>query len=114
MESALHLFQYPLKRKECANEHKIKKCFFKTENREVKLELEINTDSPNFDTRRAHTIADEIDGERNSSKNTVYFENEIVDRVYLESTKAADRSSRYAIAAYNGKEIHLTTLKGNY
>lgn len=114
MENCLYLFQYPLKRKECLNEHKIKKCFFKPHNEEVKLELGINTDSPNFDSGRAEIIAHEVDGDKDSSnkKESRYFENEIVDRVFLQSTKVSDKPNRYAVATYNGKEIHLSALKG--
>lgn len=84
-------------------------------NEEVKLELGINTESPNFDTGKAEIIAQEVDGDKESSnKNPTYFENEIVDKVFLQSTKASDKPNRYAVATYNGKEIHLTALKGNY
>lgn len=115
MENSIHLFQYPLKHKECANEHKIKKCYYKPQNEEVKLELGINVDSPNFDSGRAEIIAHEVDGDNETSnKEPRYFENELVDRVFLQSTKAADNPNRYAVATYNGKEIHLTALKGKY
>lgn len=113
LENSLYLFQYPLKRKECSNEHKINKCFFKPKNEEVKLELAINVESPNFDTGKAEIIAHEVDGEKESSnKDSTFFENEIVDKVFLQSTIASDKPNRYAVATYNGKEIHLTALKG--
>lgn len=95
------------------NEHSIKKCFFKPHNEEVKLELNINVNSPNFDSGRAEIIAHEVDGDKESSKkDSIFFENDIVDRVFLQSIKAADNPNRYAVATYNGKEIHLTALKG--
>lgn len=103
-----------MKRKSCINEHSIKKCFFKQHNEEVKLELGINVDSPNYDSGRAEIIAQEVDGDRETAKkDSRYFENEIVDKVILQSLKAADQPNRYAVATYNGKEIHLTALKGN-
>lgn len=103
-----------MRRKECLNEHKIKKCFFKPHNEEVKLELGINVESPNFDSGRAEIIAHEVDGNKEpSNKDSTYFENDIVDKVFLHSTKAADKPNRYAVATYNGKEIHLSALKGN-
>ncbi|KAJ8929805.1 hypothetical protein NQ314_017402 [Rhamnusium bicolor] len=113
IEDILHLFQYPLKRKQCTNEHNIKKCFYKPENQEVKLELAINVESPNFDAGRAEIIAHEVDGDTDSSKKDkqVFFEREIVDRVFLQSSKTIKDANRYAVATYNGSEIHLTALK---
>ncbi|KAG5878014.1 hypothetical protein JTB14_025469 [Gonioctena quinquepunctata] len=111
LENTLQLFQYPLKRKRCTNEHNIKKCFFKPQNQEVKLELGINVDSPNFDSGKAELIAQEVDGESDNSK-TAYFENEMVDKVFLQSTKTVRDANKYAAAIYNGKEIHVTSLKG--
>lgn len=79
----------------------------------MKLELAINVDSPNFDTGKAEIIAHEVDGDKESSnKDSTFFENDIVDKVFLQSTKASDKPNRYAVAAYNGKEIHLTPLNG--
>ncbi|KAJ8957437.1 hypothetical protein NQ318_004917 [Aromia moschata] len=110
LENILHLFQYPLRQKDCANEHNIKKCFYKPQSEEVKLELAINVESPNFDVGRAEIIAHEVDGEIDD----VFFENAIVDKVFLQSTKVVKEPNKYAIAAYNGKEIHLTALKGMF
>ncbi|CAH1109394.1 unnamed protein product [Psylliodes chrysocephalus] len=111
LENNLFLFQYPLKHKTCTNEHRIKKCFYKPENEQVKLELGIDVDSPNFDTRRAEIIAQEVDKEPEKN-NTKYFENEIVDKVLLHSNKTVRDANKYAVALYNGKEIHLTALTG--
>ncbi|CAG9857067.1 unnamed protein product [Phyllotreta striolata] len=113
LEENLFLFQYPLKHKQCANEHRINKCFFKPANKEVKLELSIDTDSPNFDTGRAEIIAHEVDKDTEKSKDAgKYFENEIVDKVLLQSSNSIKNPDKYAVAVYNGKEIHLTSLKG--
>lgn len=112
----LYLFQYPLLRKNNSNELAIKKCHFKPINQELKLEMGINIESPNFDTARAEIIAHEVDGASTSSgkKDTkqVYFNNEIVDKVFLDSSKPTKQPQKYAIAAFNGREIHLNPLKG--
>ncbi|CAG9812467.1 unnamed protein product, partial [Phaedon cochleariae] len=112
LEKSLHLFQFPLKRKKCKNEQNIKKCFFKPQNQEVKLEMGINMDSPNFDSGRAKNIALDVDGEEDSSKNQRYFTNQIVDKVFLQSSVAVKDPNKYAAAVFNGKEIHLTSLNG--
>lgn len=80
----------------------------------MQLELNINKESPNFDTVRAEVMAHEIDDVKEGIKKTsTYFNNEIVDKVFLESAVATREANKYAVATFNGKEIHLTSLKGN-
>ncbi|XP_050511536.1 DNA-directed RNA polymerase III subunit RPC5 [Diabrotica virgifera virgifera] len=113
LEDNLYLFQYPLNHSITTNQHKIKSCFFKPKNQEVKLELGIDTRSPNFDTGRAEIIAHEVDKESDKTKkNPKFFENEVVDKVFLQSSKTVQDANRYAVAVYNGKEVHLTSLSG--
>ncbi|CAG9770968.1 unnamed protein product [Ceutorhynchus assimilis] len=117
LEEMLYLFQFPFKRKNCTDEEVIKKCKFKPENQEVMLEMAINTESPNFDSGRAELIAHEIDGDINSKTRkdkNIYFENEIVDKVFLKSSQCVKDGDNYAVAAFNGKEIHLTSIKEIY
>uniref|UniRef100_A0A6P7GCB8 DNA-directed RNA polymerase III subunit RPC5 n=1 Tax=Diabrotica virgifera virgifera TaxID=50390 RepID=A0A6P7GCB8_DIAVI len=115
LEDNLYLFQYPLNHSITTNQHKIKSCFFKPKNQEVKLELGIDTRSPNFDTGRAEIIAHEVDKESDKTKkNPKFFENEVVDKVFLQSSKTVQDANRYAVAVYNGKEVHLTSLSGSF
>lgn len=57
-------------------------------------------------------IAHEIDGDLSAKKpnKKVYFENETADTVYMKSSRGVKEGENYAIAAYNGSEIHLTSL----
>lgn len=65
-------------------------------------------------TGRAELIAHEIDGESSTnSQKKMYFENNIVDKVFLKSNRCLREEANYAVAAYNGREIHLTGVKGN-
>ncbi|CAH0563680.1 unnamed protein product [Brassicogethes aeneus] len=116
LEDSLYLFQYPLKRKLDPTEMNVQKCFFKPVNDEVKLEIGLNINSPNFDTGKAEIIAHEVDGplHKKQKDKQIYFENEMVDKVFLQSSTSVQNCKKYAVAAYNGKEIHLTTLKGIY
>ncbi|XP_060522207.1 DNA-directed RNA polymerase III subunit RPC5 [Cylas formicarius] len=109
LENSLYLFQYPLERKHSPNERRIRKCLYKPTNREIMLEMQIDTDSPNFDSGRAELIAYEVDGDA-KKKDSVVFENEIVDKIFLKSSSVVREPKNYAVAAYNGKEIHLTAL----
>lgn len=55
-----------------------------------------------------------MDGDIDNTKKDKqpFFENEIVDRVFLQSSRAVTDANKYAVATYNGSEIHLTALKG--
>ncbi|KAL3272754.1 hypothetical protein HHI36_014215 [Cryptolaemus montrouzieri] len=114
LQENLYLFQYPLRAATDKNECNIKKAFFKPQNQEMKLELGIDIECSNFDSGRAEIIAHEVDGppEKRKPGAEVFFENEIVDKVLLSSTRAVREPEKYAVAAFNGKELHLTTLKG--
>ncbi|XP_974028.2 DNA-directed RNA polymerase III subunit RPC5 [Tribolium castaneum] len=112
LQNSLYLLRYPLLSKKCTNELTIKRGFFKPSNQEVELEMAIDVASSNFDSDRAELIAQEIDGapeERKTSK--IHFENDLVDKVSLKSSKAVKEPSKYAALAYTGREIHLTTLR---
>lgn len=107
----MHIFQFPLKRKLDGLDLNIKRCFYKPVNEEVKLEIGLDTNSPNFDVGKAEIIAHESDGGKGKEK-PMYFENEIVDKVFLQSSKCIRNPEKYAVAAYNGKEIHISSIKG--
>ncbi|CAH1987468.1 unnamed protein product [Acanthoscelides obtectus] len=110
LENYLHLFQFPLQRQDSKDEQVIRKCFVKPQNEEIQLELAINTDSPNFDVDRAEFI---LKGTfQDTSDKDEHFKNKIIDRVLLQSQKTIKEANKYAVATYNGKEIHLTALKG--
>lgn len=94
----------------------IKNCFFKPQNQEVKLTVDINMQSANFDVSKAEAIAADIDGTAETRKNEkeVTFENGIVDKVLFKSSKVVDDVGKYAVGIFNGRELHLTALKGRY
>ncbi|KAK9885386.1 hypothetical protein WA026_010883 [Henosepilachna vigintioctopunctata] len=114
LQENVYLFQYPLEPQRNLNAFNIKKAFFKPENQEMKLEQCINIESRSFDGGRAEIIAHEVDGpsEKRKPGAEVFFENEIVDKMLLSSTKGVKEPEKYAVAAFTGKELHLTTLRG--
>lgn len=79
----------------------------------MKLEVGIDMRSNNIDENRAQTIAKEIDNVTKSKEKDVVFENDIVDKVEYVSTKVLRDCSDYAVGAFNGREMHITSLKGN-
>ena len=80
---------------------------------EVKLEMDINSQSPNFDPVKAKDIAAEVDGMSDKRDDAnVMFESGIMDKITLLSSKAVANPKKYAVGYYNGRELHLTPLKG--
>lgn len=69
--------------------------------------------SSNFDADRAEMIAKEVNSAASAKKEDKVFEDGIVNKVMFNSTKALPDADQYAVAIYNGKEFHLTPLKGN-
>lgn len=69
--------------------------------------------SSNFDADRAEMIAKEVNGAAGAKKEDKVFEDGIVNKVTFDSSKAVPDADQYAVAIYNGKEFHLTPLKGN-
>ncbi|GJQ72361.1 hypothetical protein Trydic_g3446 [Trypoxylus dichotomus] len=114
LDEELYIFQYPLQPKFLKNENDVKKAFFKPENQEVKLEVELNVESPNFDTVKAEDIARDVDSSKDTQKGEkeVFFENDIMDKIVLKSCNAVKDPKKYAVGLYNGKELHLTPIKG--
>lgn len=87
----------------------------KPQNELVKLEVAIDVSASNFDEERAESIAREVNAaaKNNKEKETeTVFENDIVDRVDMVSVKVL-REHECVVGAFNGKEMHLTSVKGN-
>lgn len=114
LEENLYVFQYPLQPRFIKQNTNIRKAFFKPENQEVKLDVELNVESPNFDAIKAEDIARDVDSNKDNRKGEkeTIFENDIMDKIILQSCKGVRDPSKYAIGSFNGKELHLTPLKG--
>lgn len=91
----------------------IRKCFIKPLNEIVKHDAGIEMNSINIDENRAERIAREVDAAARSKEKETVFENDIMDKVEYLSTKALKNSGDYAVGAFNGKEMHITSVKGN-
>lgn len=91
----------------------IKRVFVKPNSMEVKLEMDINSESPSFDPVKAKDIAADVDGMSDKREDAnIVFENGMVDKIDLYSKKVVSNSKKYAIGYYNGRELHFTSLKG--
>ncbi|KAK4874932.1 hypothetical protein RN001_014292 [Aquatica leii] len=114
LESQLYLFQYPLRPRTANTPLNVKRCFVKPRNQAVKLEVQLNTRSANFNINKAEDIALRVDGppEYRKKDKEIYFKNNLVDKIEYTSSKVVDNADTYAIGVYNGQEYHITPLKG--
>lgn len=112
LENNLYLFQYPLRPKSSKQKINVRKAFFKPKNQEVKIEMALNPTSRNFDLLKAEELAKEVDGPVGQRKTDAVFENDIVDKIILSSTKAVTDPAKYCVGVYNGSEFHITPLSG--
>ncbi|KAF5282469.1 hypothetical protein FQR65_LT14277 [Abscondita terminalis] len=114
LEDQLYLFQYPLRPRSSETPLNVKRCFVKPQNQAVKLEVQLNTHSANFDTNKAEDIALRVDGppEHRKKDKEVYFKKNYLDKVEYVSSKIVDNADTYALGVYNGQEYHITPLKG--
>lgn len=78
----------------------------------MKIEVRIDTVSSNFDEDKAESVAREVDAVAKNKEKESVFKNDIVDKVEVSSAKVV-KSYEYAVGAFNGKEMHVTSVKGN-
>lgn len=114
LEDNLYIFQYPLRPRDSRNEMNIRKCFVKPQNQQVKLEVGIDLDSSNVDDIRAQAIAKEVNSAAKNKEKETVFENGIMDKVTHVSSRILKDCSGIAVGAFNGRELHVTSLKGSF
>lgn len=117
----LFLFQYPIRKSSIGYDsaNVIQSCI-KPIHQEVKLELELDTSNPNYDTSKGEQIALNVDGmskaplkqDNRKQEDPKYFQGTMMDKQILQSTRAVIGCSQYAIAVVNDKELHATPLQG--
>ncbi|XP_069692182.1 DNA-directed RNA polymerase III subunit RPC5 [Periplaneta americana] len=110
----LFLFQFPVRPSHVSyDDTKVIQSCIKPQHQEVKLELELDTQSSNYDTGRGEQIAWNVDGKKEDRKaEDKFFKNDIMDKQLLQSTRALADTNNYAVAVYHDNELHITPLRG--
>lgn len=119
LSQKLFLFQYPVR--PCTmpyNSSSVVSAKFKPTQKQIEMELALDTSSKNFNRSKAEQIAVNIDGK--SSKKLAVEDNEaeikypsgMMDRQILTSSKALDNSNRYAVGILSDQELHITPVEG--
>lgn len=112
----MYIFQYPNRPSGC-KPLPVKKCFVKPKSRQAKLDIELNPSSSSFNTAKAEDIAVAVDGVinlmvRSDDDKDVFFESGLMDKVTYTSSQVIENTDSFAVGAYNGKEYHISPLKG--
>ncbi|PNF16672.1 hypothetical protein B7P43_G05410 [Cryptotermes secundus] len=113
----LFLYQYPVRPRGVSyDDSRVIQSCIKPEHQEVKLELALDLRSTNYDTSKGEQIACNVDGiagSKNEKKTEEkFFKNDIMDKQILQSTRALPDTSKYAVAMYHDRELHITPLRG--
>lgn len=90
----------------------VKKSFLKPINEFVKLDVAMEMNSINVDEVRAENIALEVDAVARSKEKETVFENDIVDKIEMMSSKVLKDCGEFAVGVFNGTEMHVTSVKG--
>ena len=111
-----YMFQYPVRPASMTYDNdKVVRARFRPDNKQVQLEVRLNTQSENYDRSKGEQIALNTDGSGASQGEGAYFQSRLMDKQVLVggSVETQGRGGgRYALARMVGGQLHLTEVKG--
>lgn len=115
LDDKLYIFQYPLKSNtDSYDDSTILKTTMKPQIGDIRLEIELDINSANYDHRKGEDIATDIDGQHDryeEKDEKCYFRSNMMDKIVLQSSKIISDPSNYSIGVFQNNELHLTPLK---
>jgi len=110
----LYLFQYPVRPASMPyDEVEVSRARMKPVNKQVELELRMDTSCPNYSRSKGEQIALNVDGPPSGrEERTRAFQSNVMDKQTLVGTSAVEKTGRYAVAILNDNELHLTQVEG--
>lgn len=109
----LYLFQYPVRPATMPyDEVEVTRSRVKPVNKQVELELKMDTACPNYSRSKGEQIALNVDGPPGREERTRAFQSNVMDKQTLIGSSAVDKTGRYAVGILNDNELHLTQLEG--
>lgn len=110
----LYLFQYPVRpAKMPYDEAEVSRARVKPVNKQVELELRVDTASANYSRSKGEQIALNVDGPPAvREERTRAFQSNVMDKQILVGSSAVEKTGRYAVGILNDNELHLTQLEG--
>jgi len=112
--SKLYLFQYPVRPASMPyDDVDVSQARIKPVNKQVELELRMDTTSANYSRSKGEQIALNVDGANSGREERVRtFESNVMDKQVLVGSSAVEKTGRYAVGILNDNELHLTQLEG--
>lgn len=119
----LYLFQYPVRPAHMPYDGvEVSQARVRPNNKQVELELRINTTNANYDRSKGEQIALNVDGANTGGggggggpakeDRPRVFQSEVMDKQVLVGSSAVSRTGRYAVGLLDDNELHLTRLEG--
>merc|ERR1719357_1283439 len=84
---------------------------FRPQNKQVELEIRLNTSNSNYDRSKGEQIALNADGCQPAA-NDRSFSSSVMDKQTLRGAAPINDPGRYAIGILDNNELHLTEVKG--
>ena len=108
-----YLFQYPVRPATLSYDNsQVTRARFRPSNKQVQLEIKLNTNSENYDQSKGEQIALNTDG-CGSSSSEKYFKSNRMDKQVLVGQSGGCGSGRYSVAKITeDRELHLTEIQG--
>jgi len=110
----LYLFQYPVRPAILPYDNvEVSRARVKPINKQVELELRMDTASPNYSRSKGEQIALNVDGPPSvREERTRAFQSNVMDKQTLVGSSAVEKTGRYAVGILNDNELHLTQVEG--
>jgi len=110
----LYLFQYPVRPAILPYDKvEVSRARVKPVNKQVELELRMDTASPNYSRSKGEQIALNVDGPPSGKEErTRAFQSNVMDKQILVGSSAVEKTGRYAVGILNDNELHLTQVEG--
>ncbi|XP_014215014.1 DNA-directed RNA polymerase III subunit RPC5 [Copidosoma floridanum] len=111
----LFIFQYPMKPAISGyDDAEFLKTAIKPVNQEVMIEVAIDTTDGHFNQKKGEDIAASAEEpvKKDGEEKKPYFENDVMDKIVLKSSRALPNCDNYGIGVYQDGEFHITPLKG--
>jgi len=115
----LYLFQYPVRPAHMPYDGmEVSRARVRPDNKQVELEVLLNTSNPNYDRSKGEQIALNVDGPATVAGGPAredrprLFQSTVMDKQILVGSSAVSKSGRYAVGLLNDNELHLTSVEG--
>ena len=107
-----YLFQYPVRPASLEYDTSlVTRARFRPNNKQVQLEVRLNTNSDNYDKSKGEQIALNTDGVSPGPSTSRYFSSRMMDKQVLSGERSGGDARRYALARLVDNQLHLSEVQ---